>query len=163
MLACSFCLDVAAPSWWSPPVPLPVVLLAAVGLVIGFVALDRAHGRRRTGGLLVAVGLAVVLPLSALSVRAGRMSVDVVTDPPPADAEAWNVTCAAAFQAPGDDELTAACQEATATWRWTAIALAVASAALVLTGATVAARRERRPGDDETPDGAPARSASTPA
>lgn len=161
MLACSFCLDVAAPSWWSPPAPLPVVLLALLGLVIGFVALDRAAGRRRTGGVLVAVGLAVLLPLAALSVRAGRMSVDVVTENPPADAPAWNVTCEAAFQGPGDPDLVAACGEATAAWRWTATALAATSVTLVVAGAALAASRGRRPDDDGPPNGTTPRAIAT--
>jgi hypothetical protein len=125
-----------------------VVLLAALGAAVGFVVVRRSIGRRRAGGILFALGLVVVLPLAALSIRAGRTSIDVVASRPPADSSAWRVNCESAVQGYEGDPFSAACHEATASWRATAAALTATSAVLVVIGAAlVIGGNHRSPAD----------------
>ncbi len=139
MLACAFCSSVPSPAWFSAFMPVGVVAVGMCGLVLAYVAITRLRGRAKWGAIVVSLALAVAVPSAALTVRAGRTSVEVVTVPPPMDASAWRVACDSALQADGgegqvDGQFVPACAEATTPWRWLAYALAGSAVALTLTG-----------------------------
>ena len=142
MLACSFCSNVMAPSWWSTGMPFVVGIAVTVGLFV-LLAMARDKGSRRVGGLLIAAGLVLALPLAAVVAERSDTQVEVVGTRPPADAPAWRVRCSTVFQQTeftdgNNADFNAACSDATRPRRFTSYGLALLAAALTAVGVAIA-------------------------
>jgi hypothetical protein len=160
VLACSFCLDVLPPDWWSGSSAFWLLIPFIAGLVIGFIAFPLHTGRRRTGALLIATGLSVLLPAAVFVVHQGGTQIDYVGSQPPPDPEvdAYRLRCDTALQGdPRDDpwnqELVDACADATSSRRWAGYALLVGAAGSVGAGALLITRPNGR-AREHTPEAA---------
>ena len=149
MLACSYCVSVNSPEWWTTAALGRGIVAVLVGVAMVIVAL-RSVGRRRLGASLAALGLLVAFPAAAL-VGGTTTDIEVATSRPPGDAPAWRVSCETVFRSsassdPWGEELEQACHDATAVRRAATLGLATVSALAALAGGalmTVGGRSRR--------------------
>ena len=137
MLACSYCVSVDSPDWWTTAVIGRGIVAVLVGLVLVVVAL-RSVGRRRLGASLAALGLLVALPVAVL-LGGATTTTEVVTSQPPSDAPAWRLECRTVFRTSASadslaEELERACHDATTVRRAATLAVATLGAVAVVAG-----------------------------
>ncbi len=152
MPACSYCVSVNSPEWWTTAALGRGVVAILVGIVMVVVAL-RSVGRRRLGATLAALGLLVALPLAAL-LGGTTTEIEAVTSRPPSDAPAWRVSCTTVFRSaasadPWGGELEQACHEGTVVRRAATFGVATLGAVAIVVGGALLTfggrRRQREP------------------
>lgn len=150
MLACSYCVSVDSPDWWTTAAIGRGSVAVLVGLVMVVVAL-RSVGRRRLGASLAALGLLVALPVAVL-LGGTTTTTEAVTSQPPGDARTWLISCPTVFRSSADgdslsEQLEQACHDATAVRRAAVLGVATVGAIAVVAGGALMTfgGRSRRP------------------
>ena len=137
MLACSSCVSVDSPEWWTTAAIGRGGVALLLGLALVVVAL-RSVGRRRLGASLAALGLLVALPVAVL-IGGTTTTTEVVSTEPPSGAPAWHVECRTVFRSSADgnalaEELEQACHDATAMRRAATLGVATLGAVAAVAG-----------------------------
>ncbi len=154
MLACSYCVSVGSPEWWTTAAIGRGSVAVLAGLVLVVVAL-RSVGRRRLGASLAALGLLVALPVAVL-LGGATTTTAVVTSQPPSGASAWQLECRTVFRSSADgnsltEELEQACHDATTVRRAATLGVATLGAVAVVAGGALMTFRSRSRRIDPVP------------
>ncbi|MDQ2678137.1 MAG: hypothetical protein M3Y51_05290 [Actinomycetota bacterium] len=154
MFACSYCVSVSSPEWWTTAALGRGIVAVLAGLVLVVVAI-RSVGRRRLGASLAALGLLVALPLAVL-LGGITTTTEVVTERSPSGTRGLIVSCSTAFRSSAStnslgEELEQACHDATAVRRAAVLGVAALGAVAILVGGALMTLGSRSRRTDPVP------------